>query len=92
MSFVIKTLSALVLLTTSHIGFAEARDYGQSAGPRQTYPVCTYQHSPGFFETLNPGIFYGTYSTAKKEHTIGGKCSFRTEVSYPPSTSPYNHV
>ena len=92
MKIVITTLSALVLLATTHIGVANARDYGQSAGPQLIEAICAYQLSPSLVEALNSVTLYGTYSTARMDQTMGGKCSFRTGVSYPSSHSPYSHV
>ena len=92
MKIVITTLSAIVLLAITHIGVAGARDYGQPAGPQLLETVCAYQLSPGLVKALNSVTQYGTYSTARRDLTIGGECSFRSGVSYVPSASPYNHV
>ena len=92
MKIVITTLSAIVLLATTHIGVAGARDYGQSAGPQLIKAICAYQLSPSLVKALDSVTLYGAYTTARRDQTIGGKCSFVTAVSYPPSASPYSHM
>ena len=92
MKIVITSLSALVLLATTHIGVAGARDYGQSAGPQLIKAICAYQLSPSLVKALNSVTLYGTYTTARRDHNIGGKCFFDSGVSNPPSASPYSHV
>lgn len=92
MKIVITTLSTLMLLVTTHIGVAGARDYGQTAGPQLIEAVCTYQLSPGLVNALNSVSLYGTYMTARRDQTFGGKCFFHTGVSSSPSASPYSHV
>ena len=88
----ITTLAALVLLATTHIGVAGARDYGQSAGPQLIEAICSYQLSPSLVKALDSVTLYGTYTTARRDLSIGGKCSFVNGVSNPPSASPYSHV
>ena len=92
MKIVITTLSALLLLATTHIGVAGARDYGQSPGPQLIKAICAYQLSPGLVKALNSVTLYGTYTIARRDQNIGGKCFFHTGVSNPPSASPYSHV
>ena len=91
MKIVITTLSALVLLATTHIGAAGARDYGQSVSPQIVESVCSYQLSPSLVKALNSVTLYGTYTTARRGQNIGGICFLDTRVSYPPSASPYSH-
>ena len=92
MKIVITSLSALVIFAAVQIGVAGARDYGESSGPQLIEATCAYQLSPTLVKALNSVARYGTYATARRDLTLGGKCSFYTEVSYPPSASPYSHV